>query len=70
MFSKPDASAIGVLRNAGAHCDRVVARANATLRLLNGLGAGTEDIPVLVAEVNMSEQAADKIKSELIALLR
>ena len=53
----------------GAHCDRVVAGANATLRLLNGLGAGTEDIPVLVAEVNMSEQAADKIKSELIALL-
>lgn len=53
----------------GAHSDRVVAGANATLRLLNGLGAGTEDIPVLVAEVNMSEQAADKIKAELIALL-
>ncbi len=52
-----------------AHSDRVVAGANATLRLLNGLGAGTEDIPVLVAAVNMNEQSADKIKSELITLL-
>jgi predicted phosphate transport protein (TIGR00153 family) len=52
-----------------AHSDRVVAGANATLRLLNGLGAGTEDIAVLVAEVNMNEQSADKIKSELITLL-
>jgi len=47
----------------------VVAGANATLRLMNGLGVGTEDIPVLVAEVNMNEQSADKIKAELIALL-
>ena len=52
-----------------AHADRVVAGANATLRLMNGLGVGTEDIPVLVAEVNMNEQSADKIKAELIALL-
>jgi uncharacterized protein Yka (UPF0111/DUF47 family) len=52
-----------------AHSDRVVAGANATLRLLNGLGTGTEDVPVLVAEVNMNEQSADKIKSELITLL-
>lgn len=52
-----------------AHAERVVAGANATLRLMNGLGAGTEDIPVLVAEVNMNEQSADKIKSELITLL-
>jgi uncharacterized protein Yka (UPF0111/DUF47 family) len=52
-----------------AHSDRVVAGANATLRLMNGLGVGTEDIPVLVAEVNMNEQNADKIKAELIALL-
>jgi len=47
----------------------VVAGANATLRLMNGLGNGTEDIPVLVAEVNMNEQSADKIKAELITLL-
>ena len=52
-----------------AHSDRVVAGANATLRLMNGLGKGTEDIPVLVAEVNMNEQSADKIKAELITLL-
>ena len=52
-----------------AHSDRVVAGANATLRLMNGLGNGTEDISVLVAEVNMNEQAGDKIKAQVIALL-
>ncbi len=52
-----------------AHSDRVVAGANATLRLMNGLGNGTEDISVLVAEVNLNEQSADKIKAELITLL-
>ena len=52
-----------------AHSDRVVAGANAVLRLMNGLGEGTEDIPVLVAEVNLNEQAGDKIKYELIRLL-
>ena len=52
-----------------AHSDRVVAGANATLRLMNGLGQGTEDIAVLVAEVNLNEQSADKIKTELITLL-
>ena len=52
-----------------AHSDRVVAGANAALRLVNGLGQGTEDIPVLVAEVNMNETSADKIKAELITLL-
>lgn len=52
-----------------AHSDRVVAGANATLRLMNGLGIGTEDTAVLVAEVNLNEQSADKIKAELIRLL-
>ena len=52
-----------------AHSDRVVAGANATLRLMNGLGTGMENIPNLVAEVNMNEQSADKIKAELITLL-
>ena len=52
-----------------AHSDRVVAGANAVLRLMNGLGNGTEDIPVLIAEVNLNEQAGDKIKYELIRLL-
>lgn len=52
-----------------SHADRVVAGANAALRLMNGLGHGTEDTKALVAEVNMNEQSADKIKADLIALL-
>ncbi|MGA8391834.1 MAG: DUF47 family protein, partial [Burkholderiaceae bacterium] len=52
-----------------AHSDRVVASANATLRLVNSLGLGSEDTAALVAEVNMNEKSADKIKAELIALL-
>ena len=49
--------------------DRVVAGANATLRLLNGLGNNAEDLPTLVAEVSLLEQAGDKFKYELIQLL-
>ncbi|MBK8889601.1 MAG: DUF47 family protein [Dechloromonas sp.] len=49
--------------------DRVVAGANATLRLMNGLGSNTEDLPTLVAEVSLLEQAGDKIKAEVITLL-
>jgi uncharacterized protein len=52
-----------------AHSDRVVAGANATLRLVNSLGLGSEDTAALVTEVNMNEKSADKIKAELIALL-
>jgi uncharacterized protein len=52
-----------------AHSDRVVAGANATLRLMNDLGRGSEDIAALVAEVNTNEQAADTIRAELISLL-
>ncbi len=52
-----------------AHSDRVVASANATLRLVNGLGLDSEDIPALVAEVNSNEISADEIKSSLITLL-
>jgi hypothetical protein len=52
-----------------AHSDRVVAGANATLRLVNGLGQGGEEVKVLVAEVNRNEKSADKIKAELITLL-
>ena len=52
-----------------AHSDRVVAGALATQRLINGLGQGTEDIPALVAEVNLNEKSADRIKAELIVLL-
>ena len=49
--------------------DRVVAGANATLRLMNGLGGNTEDLSTLVAEVSLLEQAGDKIKAEVITLL-
>ena len=49
--------------------DRVVAGANATLRLMNGLGSNAEDLPTLVAEVSLLEQAGDKIKAEVITLL-
>ena len=49
--------------------DRVVAGANATLRLLNGLGNNAEDLPTLVAEVSLLEQAGDKIKGQVVTLL-
>ncbi len=52
-----------------ALADRVVAGANATLRLLNGLGNNAEDLPTLVAEVSLLEQAGDKIKADVVTLL-
>jgi uncharacterized protein Yka (UPF0111/DUF47 family) len=52
-----------------AHSDRVVAGANATLRLINSLGLVSDDTAALVAEVNTNEKSADKIKAELITLL-
>jgi len=53
-----------------AHSDRVVASANATLRLVNNLGSeNDQDIELLVKEVDFNEKSGDKIKAELIALL-
>ena len=52
-----------------AHSDRVVAGANATLRLVNGLGGNSAEVSDLVREVNLNEQSADKIKADLISLL-
>lgn len=52
-----------------AHSDRVVAGANATLRLINGMGGNNEDINAFVKEVDLNEQSADKIKADIIALL-
>ena len=52
-----------------AHSDRLVAGANATLRLVNGLGGNTAEIAVLVKEVDLNESSADKIKADLITLL-
>jgi len=53
-----------------AHSDRVVASANATLRLVNNLGtASSDEIDLLVKEVDFNEKSGDKIKAEVIALL-
>ena len=52
-----------------AHSDRVVAGANATLRLVNSLGQSGDDTEVLVKEVDLNEKSADQIKSDLISLL-
>lgn len=52
-----------------AHSDRVVAGANATLRLVNGLGGSGEEIETLVKEVDLNERSADQIKADIIVLL-
>lgn len=53
-----------------AHSDRLVASANATLRLVNNLGAASpDDIELLVKEIDFNEKSGDKIKAEVIALL-
>jgi predicted phosphate transport protein (TIGR00153 family) len=52
-----------------AHSDRVVAAANAALRLIQALGTNGADIDVLVKEVAHNEKSADQIKVDLIALL-
>jgi predicted phosphate transport protein (TIGR00153 family) len=52
-----------------AHSDRVVAGANATLRLINAMGGKKEDIDTFVKEVDLNELSADKIKADIISLL-
>jgi uncharacterized protein len=52
-----------------SHTDRLVAAANAVLRLVNALGTDSKDTVELVKEVDLNEQSGDKIKAELIALL-
>jgi predicted phosphate transport protein (TIGR00153 family) len=53
-----------------AHSDKLVASANAALRIVNTLGPGNaEDIALLVKEVDSNEKSGDKIKSDIIALL-
>lgn len=52
-----------------AHSDRVVAAANAALRLIQALGTQGSDIDTLVKEVAHNEKSADQIKIDLIALL-
>lgn len=52
-----------------AHTDRLVAAANATLRLVNSLGTNSSDLDQLAKEVVMNERSGDKIKADMIALL-
>lgn len=52
-----------------AHADRVVAAANATLRLVNSLGTNSSELEILVKEIVMNERSGDKIKMEMISLL-
>lgn len=52
-----------------AHSDRVVAGANATLRLINGMGGNNEEVNAFIKEVDLNEKSADKIKADIIVLL-
>ena len=53
----------------GSHTDRLVAGANATLRLISGLGNQVVDSASLIEEVNLNETSADAIKADFIRLL-
>ena len=52
-----------------AHTDRLVAGANATLRLISGLGTHAEQDAGLIEEVNVNETSADEIKAQFIRML-
>ena len=52
-----------------AHSEKVVAGANATMRLINSLGDGKTDLSALVNEVNDHEHAGDQIKTKVIERL-
>lgn len=51
------------------HTDCLVAAANATLRLISGLGNPDVDKAALIREVNVNEQRGDQVSAELIKLL-
>ncbi len=52
-----------------AHSEQVVAGANVTLRLINGLGDAGANLSALVDEVNQHEQNGDQIKAKVIGRL-
>lgn len=52
-----------------AHSDRVLAAANAVLRIVNSLGSTGTETAELVKEVHLNEWSGDKIKIELTDLL-
>ena len=51
-----------------AHTDRLVAAANATLRLISGLGNPQFDTTTLIDEVNLNETSADDLSGTSTAL--
>lgn len=51
------------------HTERMVGAANATLRLITGLGNPHAESAQLIDEVNTNETSADGIKAELVHLL-
>jgi uncharacterized protein Yka (UPF0111/DUF47 family) len=53
----------------GSHTDRLVAGANATMRLVSGLGNQSGNNAALIEEVNANETSADRIKADFIHLL-
>ena len=52
-----------------AHSERVLASANAVLRLVTSLGVSKDDVAALVEEVNMNEASADQIKKDMLNML-
>jgi len=56
-------------RMLAAHTDRVVAGANATLRLITGLGDGDVRPDALIDEVNRNEASGDALRDEFIRML-
>jgi uncharacterized protein Yka (UPF0111/DUF47 family) len=52
-----------------AHSERVLAGANAMLRLITSLGVSQADVAALVQEINMNEASADQIKADLMTML-
>lgn len=52
-----------------AHTERLMAGANATLRLISALGNTDDQHQQLIEEVNLNETSADQIKDQFIHLL-
>lgn len=52
-----------------AHSERVLAGANAMLRLINSLEIDRRNVAALVEEINMNETSSDQIKADLMTML-
>jgi uncharacterized protein Yka (UPF0111/DUF47 family) len=52
-----------------AHSERVLAGANAMLRLVTSLGVSKQDVAALIEEINMNEASSDQIKADLLTML-